>query len=169
MVALSCEDYCRWDDIVFNHNKARYPGGVIPNASPRRHGPIELDADDDLDFFEDGNALFETHPIHEAWRYSDCKHREDLDFGDRPVLVLMTDREWKAWSSSYSVGAIDAHDSMNVSEEGGAEYSERLWWDCELRPAETCNFCNCVSCRNPNGEDILGHCDHHYTKKAKSD
>jgi hypothetical protein len=173
MVALNRDEYCRWKDIVFNHNKARYLGGVIPNAPPRRHAPIDFDDDgeplwSDLDFFKDSEVLFETHPIYEAWPYSDFSHREDLDFSKRPVLVLMADKEWKAWRSSASVEAIDAHDQRNIKE-WGIKHPERRWWGCEVGPAETCIFYNCVSCRNPKDESVLGHFEYHYTDKGKSD
>jgi hypothetical protein len=91
MLALNRDDYRRWKDIIFNHNSARHPGGVIPKASPRRHAPIEYDGDGeaewtDLDFYEDSDVIFETHPIREAWGYTDCSHRENLDFSKRPIF-----------------------------------------------------------------------------------
>lgn len=135
MVALNHDDHRRWQNIVFNHYKARFPGGAIPNASPRRHTLFEFDAEGetewtDLDFFEDSEVLFETHPIREAWMWNDYTYRENLDFSKQPVLVLMDDKEWKAWRSAASVETIDTRDQRKLRE-CGSKHVELRGWDSE--------------------------------------
>lgn len=133
-VAMSREDYRRWSDMIFNSNKVRFPGGLIPNAYPRRHVPHELDIDTlepkrvDLDFFEDSNVLFETHPF-AGHRSTDggILHRKDLAFDTSTILVLIDQEELEAWSSTASVEQIDAIDIKWGFSKGAPE---RHWTRC---------------------------------------
>ncbi|TVY89186.1 NmrA-like family domain-containing protein [Lachnellula willkommii] len=145
LMILSWEDYCRWETIVFNFNKARFPGGVIPHTYRRVYDHSttgKATAETmmlDLDFFEDKGLLFEERSFAEVRNLESFYYRSHLGMRNmpasariprkpmRPILVFMDREEFEAWVSDASVEEINAADEEIVAR--GVEYPARLFRD----------------------------------------
>jgi len=144
LMLLNWEDYCRWETIVFNFNKARFPAGLIPYTYCRQH---EFHTNGkatrttlllDLNFFRDKSLLFEERLVSEVYKLESVNFRRNFGIQrskclatNKPVwftLVLMDREEFQAWESSASVEEINAIDEEKVGMR--VEYPARLSHDC---------------------------------------
>lgn len=140
LMILSWDDFRRWENIVFNFNKARFPSGIIPNTYCRlyEHNTTGNTTRNtklcDIDFFKNTDDLFEERSFAEVCKLECFYYRSNLGINPylgnkpfRPMLVLMDREEFEAWASSASVEEINAADEEIVGR--GVEYPARLFRD----------------------------------------